>query len=335
MTRRAMVVLDPDPLRTLARAEKLDLLLMPGFTVLIPDMVIERLGTGSGRADALVLTFIQLHMGRGIQEVATGVPEIADGLMRLELDPDEECVRRVIEKYYDVGGEDASQSKECALLVTEDQFLMLSAIKGGNTFLMTTRAFLMEAKKRGWLADDIEGVLRKAVPEHVNDPGRTINVAPKTRQEFDARIEGLKGRFRYQFRGLFPYGFAVGQGWMPIIETLCSDLDTLLGPDDRDAFTFLQMKEKFGVLRVYWRDLALHARDELALDLGAPNVQPVLRAFVLSRLTPMEASKVAAIGDCIRAAETTAARTCEMCGAPGTLRSEQLLRTCCDLHAGT
>jgi hypothetical protein len=160
-----------------------------------------------------------------------------------------------------------------------------------------------------------------------------MNVAPKTRQEFDARIESLKGRFRYQFRGLFPHGFAIGQGWMPIVEKLCIDLHALLGPDERDAFTFLQIKEKFGGLRVYWRDLAVHGRDELAVLLDAPNVDPELRAFVFSRLEPMGASKVAAIRDCVRAAEKAAARTCEMCGAPGTLRRDQLLRTCCDLHA--
>jgi hypothetical protein len=160
-----------------------------------------------------------------------------------------------------------------------------------------------------------------------------MNVVPNTSQEFAARIESLKGRFRYQFRGLFPHGFAVGQGWMPLVENLCTELDALFGPDERDAFTFLQIKEKFGGLRVYWRDLAVHGRDVLAVLLDAPNVEPDLQAFVLSRLTPMEASKVAAIGDCVRAAEKAAARTCEMCGAPGTLRRDQLLRTCCDLHA--
>jgi hypothetical protein len=66
----------------------------------------------------------------------------------------------------------------------------------------------------------------------------------------------MKEKPRYQER--YPYMFArknmgifIPTGWWPIFETLCEDIDALLGQDKR-GFHFIQCKEKFGSALWYW-----------------------------------------------------------------------------------
>ena len=163
MTRCAIVIVDTGPLKTLAYAGKLDLLLKPGIPVFLSDMVIQELNDSrQHRGNDLALAFISIHMGKGINEIVTGVPAIADDLRRLKVDPGDESIRRAIVQYHAVGTNADSVDEEFALLVSEDVLMMMTADKRGNTYLMTTRPFLMEARKRGWITEDVEDLMHKA-----------------------------------------------------------------------------------------------------------------------------------------------------------------------------
>lgn len=88
----------------------------------------------------------------------------------------------------------------------------------------------------------------------------------------------------------------VGDGWLPIIDKLCTAIQARVAEKDLPQLKALQIKEKFGGLRFYtdkyhaFRDLIAHAEDEAGV-------------------------------------------TCEVCGKPGTLRSNGWTKTACDEHA--
>ena len=99
-----------------------------------------------------------------------------------------------------------------------------------------------------------------------------------------------------------PYGgFAVGPGWWPILEALCSQIQHHIDWKNKKStvvpqVTVAQIKEKFGGLRFYYDN-----GDEY-----------------ISGLVSM--------------AESWAACSCEICGAPGERRSGGWIRTLCDKH---
>ena len=59
----------------------------------------------------------------------------------------------------------------------------------------------------------------------------------------------LRARLPYQFAGQH-IGRAFPTGWFPVIAQLCLDIDELLG-EDKMAFNWLQIKEKFGSATLY------------------------------------------------------------------------------------
>jgi hypothetical protein len=96
-----------------------------------------------------------------------------------------------------------------------------------------------------------------------------------------------------RFSQRWPAVIECGPGWHPIV----AELDRQIAAAD-PAARYCQIKEKFGGLRVY--------------------------------LAGAETQTVEAL---IRAAEAQAARTCEACGEPGTLRGDRsYIQTLCDRH---
>lgn len=97
------------------------------------------------------------------------------------------------------------------------------------------------------------------------------------------------------------WGFECGDGWYPIIFSLCSNIQTHLDWVNKKETVVQQVvadqvKEKFGGLRFYYT-----GGDERIMGL-------------------------------VLMAESWAARTCEVCGAPGRLRGKGWLYTACDIH---
>lgn len=81
--------------------------------------------------------------------------------------------------------------------------------------------------------------------------------------------------------------FTLHQGWLPLTVELCEQVDRLLGPD-KDAFHWVQFKEKLGSARFHRRWLR----------------------------QPHDESVKEAVSDAVNQAVLASARTCIVCGAP-------------------
>ena len=115
--------------------------------------------------------------------------------------------------------------------------------------------------------------------------------------EFAAR---MTGRFPKMLAGKYG-GFAVGEGWWPILESLCANIQHHLDWKNKNSevvpqVTVEQIKEKFGGLRFYYSggDEQIHGM--------------------------------------VRMAEAWADASCEECGAPGKRRDGGWIKTLCDRH---
>jgi hypothetical protein len=102
-----------------------------------------------------------------------------------------------------------------------------------------------------------------------------------------------------------PYGgFAIGEGWWPIIESLCANIQSHTDWWNKNRETrpvveqvvVAQIKEKFGGLRFYYE-----GGDEQ-------------------------------ISGMVRMAEAWASHACEECGAPGTAGGKGWIKTLCSTH---
>lgn len=119
-------------------------------------------------------------------------------------------------------------------------------------------------------------------------------------EKYDAFAKHMEQRFPKMFEGKYG-GFAVGEGWWPILETLCGQIQHHIDWKKKQLevipqVTVAQIKEKFGGLRFYY-------------DGGDDYI---------SGLVDM--------------AESCASRICEECGAPGTSRDGGWIKTLCDIH---
>ena len=86
----------------------------------------------------------------------------------------------------------------------------------------------------------------------------------------------------------------VGDGWAKILIELFTSLEPIVKYED---FKILQIKEKFGCLRIY---------------------------------TSMDGNRI--IGDLISKAEDESGRTCEICGEPGEENCDGWIKTVCKKH---
>jgi hypothetical protein len=96
------------------------------------------------------------------------------------------------------------------------------------------------------------------------------------------------------------FGFQHEDGWFDILWRLCEDLEPRVAALEKQTerpFEVLQVKEKFGGLRIYVND----ADDNIRLR--------------------------------IETAQLESFRTCEICGQPGTRREGGWIKTLCDEHA--
>lgn len=119
-------------------------------------------------------------------------------------------------------------------------------------------------------------------------------------EKYDAFAKHMEERFPKMFAE--PYGgFCCGEGWWPILEKLCSNIQHHIDWKNKQSevvpqVTVAQIKEKFGGLRFYY-------------DGGDDEIRGM-----------------------VRMAEAWADASCETCGAPGTSRSGGWIKTLCDHH---
>ena len=119
-------------------------------------------------------------------------------------------------------------------------------------------------------------------------------------EKYDAFAKQMEERFPKMFAN--PYGgFCCGEGWWPILEKLCSNIQSHIDWKNKQAevvpqVTVAQIKEKFGGLRFYY-------------DGGDDHIKGM-----------------------VRMAEAWADATCEDCGAPATKQTSGWIKNVCDKH---
>ena len=119
-------------------------------------------------------------------------------------------------------------------------------------------------------------------------------------QDYELFAQRMEKSYPKLFSG--PYGgFAVGKGWYPIIERLCSNIQSHIEFVNRHTevcpqVVVAQIKEKFGGLRFYY-------------DGGDDQIRGM-----------------------VRMAEAWADVACEECGGIGKRRGGGWIRNLCDLH---
>ncbi len=119
-------------------------------------------------------------------------------------------------------------------------------------------------------------------------------------EKYDAFVKHMEQRFPKMFET--PYGgFCCGEGWWPILEKLCSNIQSHIDWKNKQSeivpqVTVAQIKEKFGGLRFYY-------------DGGDDHINGM-----------------------VRMAEAWADASCEECGSPGKRRDGGWIKTLCDHH---
>ena len=119
-------------------------------------------------------------------------------------------------------------------------------------------------------------------------------------EKYDVFTKQMEERFPKMFAE--PYGgFCVDEGWWPILEVLCGQIQHHIDWKNKQSevvpqVTVNQIKEKFGGLRFYYS--------------GGDDT----------------------IDGMVRMAESWAAHSCETCGAPGKSREGGWIKTLCDHH---
>lgn len=138
-------------------------------------------------------------------------------------------------------------------------------------------------------------------------------------------LDGLRNRFPYQFESL-PSDVEFFSGWCRALERACEQIDAALR-DDKRGWHWTQIKEKFGVARLYYR-FGWSKTATLRLDMAA-------RANVASlHFLDAPADPVAAhIHRIVSEAEAATAAQCMVCGGPAQLQLyEGWWATLCDRH---
>lgn len=132
---------------------------------------------------------------------------------------------------------------------------------------------------------------------------------------YESFAKKMEERFPEMFKDQRYGGFACGEGWWPMLEALCTTIQSHINntnerrallltdnkynqkiPDEVPQVKIEQIKEKFGTLRFYYQ-----GGDEF-------------------------------IHGAVWLAETMSEQICETCGSPGSRRSGGWVRTLCDQH---
>lgn len=154
----------------------------------------------------------------------------------------------------------------------------------------------------------------------------------RDRRNLLSSLQALKDRYPYMFAGE-NIGFGMYRGWFPLFAQLCTDIDAVLGGNQR-GFHWVQTKEKFGSYRMYYQLEPDPDETSLAYEAveGAGHVQFRPKAKPASATAP--ASPAQAIRTLVNRAEDATARMCMACGQPAKTRSfDGYFLTLCQEHA--
>ncbi len=162
------------------------------------------------------------------------------------------------------------------------------------------------------------------------------------------RVNAIRERFAYQFSRTFAFGLSIEPGWLPIIMRVCEQVDDVMtkGNVSKNCFSWLQVKEKFGGLCMYWsrpwnppsnagynRYFNRLGAFDFEEGISKDEIELVTLAIATACMVPESVSEQ--ITKIIRAAEVEASETCQFCGKAGTSRELQdgWLVTACEAHS--
>ena len=122
-------------------------------------------------------------------------------------------------------------------------------------------------------------------------------------EKYNLFAKRMEEKYPKMFAGQYG-GFAISEGWWPIIESLCANIQSHTDWWNKNRETrpvieqvvVAQIKEKFGGLRFYYEG-------------GDDTIRGM-----------------------VRMAEAWADKSCEECGAPGTAGGKGWIRTLCSTH---
>ena len=153
---------------------------------------------------------------------------------------------------------------------------------------------------------------------------------------YDNNVARLGASHPALFEGRMPKNSDLADGWYLIVDQLCAHIDGELGPELSREFVTLQIKEKFGTLKFYWR---LGTQGDLRLDIftAAGSV-----SSGVSKATPSRSRNAKDINQArervrahVDATCAASAQLCQRCGSPGVLCKSRTgwASTLCNEHS--
>jgi hypothetical protein len=124
------------------------------------------------------------------------------------------------------------------------------------------------------------------------------------------------------------WGIACGDGWFNIIDDACKEL-TELAKANNAVIEFVQVKEKFGGLRLYIEIKQENKETERAVVLDIMLTDSLMGQTLTTVPNETIWQKAHAI---TRKAEELSYKTCDVCGAPGEPRTGGWIVTRCNDH---
>lgn len=141
------------------------------------------------------------------------------------------------------------------------------------------------------------------------------------RHQFGQRLNAVVERYPYQFEGLPYYMLSVDPGWIDPFERLCAAIDAALTSEEKTAFRFRQVKEKFGNFTCYWEGGPTH------VSITTPGQVYTIKIGEDSPLSDR-------IESLIDATAAECSQLCCVCGEQGRLRADRSWwRVLCEVHA--
>lgn len=138
-----------------------------------------------------------------------------------------------------------------------------------------------------------------------------MNAAADDRSHVEALVREFPRLLEGKEQRLF-----LPKGWTHIAERLFRELNELLTDDEAKLFKLLELKEKYGTLRVYY---AVGRQGGLNVDV----VGLEGHTRFATRLKHRAGFPTAEVEALIQQAEADSEVTCAFCGAPGRLRTNQ------------
>ena len=140
-----------------------------------------------------------------------------------------------------------------------------------------------------------------------------------------ADYQEIIDQYPEQFQG-GPYflGISIDSGWTPIVLDACREIQERLTADELRRFHWIQIKEKFGGLKLYW------GPDN---TISVAIIEPAtVHSLEIASDEPPGFTKptVLAIREIVARACERAGRTCEICGGPGRLYADGYWQTLCE-----